>query len=37
MKARRIFKRAVVLLAAWGLLPWRLADYLLKRWKMGAL
>ncbi len=29
MKARRIFKRAVVLLAAWGLLPWPAADYLL--------
>jgi hypothetical protein len=37
MKPRRLFKRLVVLLAAWGLLPWRLADCLLKRWKMGAL
>jgi hypothetical protein len=37
MKARRIFKAAVVLLAAWGLLPWPAADYLLKRFRLGAL
>jgi hypothetical protein len=37
MKPRRLFKRLVVLLAAWGLLPWPAADYLLKRFDMAEL
>jgi hypothetical protein len=34
---RRLLKRIIVLLAAWELLPWPAADYLMKRLKLGAL
>ncbi len=37
MTPRRLFKQAVVWAAAWGLLPWPAADFLIKRFDLGAL
>lgn len=33
---RRLLKRTIVFAACMGLLPWNLADHLMKRWGLGA-